>query len=126
MMKRYEVKFETPLDAERGEFSKRFQKNIMTNFETRLKVGDDPRVVAIEYEVEGTKLSGYRLVATVTYKSTSEQHPAMIFKSARWKAVYDKEGWSRRTRLKAKKMVQEEYGQKTAEEWFPDLAEEEE
>jgi hypothetical protein len=104
MKPRWKVRFETPLDRERGEFSTKFQDDIVKNFENRLSLGEGARLVAIEYEVEGDKSNGYRLTAVVTYDRESEIHPEAIFISKRWKVVFDRKEWEGRLRRRARIM----------------------
>lgn len=118
-MSDFKVMFETPLNQERGEFATKFMDNIKSNFEKRLSLGKTGKIVAITYKVNGDKTTGHKLTASVTYESGSEIHPLVIWKSARWKPVYDKDEWHKRTRRLAKRKVEEKYGKEKAEEMFP-------
>jgi hypothetical protein len=114
------------LNRERGEFSKRFQNNIIGNFENRLSLTEEGKTIAIAYDIEGSKASGYKLTATVTYESKSEIDPRMIGISARWNPVFDAKEWNKRIRRQAKRMVEESRGRKVARDLVPDEDEDEE
>jgi hypothetical protein len=58
---KWKVRFATTLNRERGEFSKRFQNNIIGNFENRLSLTEEGKTIAIAYD---SFISLTNLVAT--------------------------------------------------------------